>query len=66
MAVYFDYQIKSPTVAKHTVISCHCQYPLVAVGSINEPDAGGAVTLYLDEVSITFIHAHELHEICLK
>jgi len=49
MAVYFDYQIKSPTVAKHTVISCHCQYPLVAVGSINEPDAGGAVTLYLDE-----------------
>lgn len=50
MAVYFDYQIKAPTVAKHTSIACHKQFALVAVASINEPDAGGAVTLYLDEV----------------
>ena len=50
MAVYFDYQIKAPNIGRHTTISCHCQYPLVAVASINEPDAGGSVTLYLDEV----------------
>eukprot|EP00794_Sanderia_malayensis_P006805 gene6805-7574_t len=49
MAVYFDYQIQSPSLAKHSIIACHPHFGLVAVASENEPKAGGAVTLYLDE-----------------
>ncbi len=53
MAVYFDYEINAPSLAKHALIACHSHFGLVAVGSINEPDAGGAITLYLDEVGPT-------------
>ena len=49
-SVYFDHKIQAPTLATHELIACHNNYALLAVGSANEPEAGGSVTLYLDEV----------------
>ena len=50
MAVYFDHKIQSPSVAIQTDIAWHNNYPLLAVASKNEPDVGGSVDFYLDEV----------------
>lgn len=50
MAVYFDHRIQSPSVAIQTDIAWHSSYPLLAVASKNEPDVGGSVDFYLDEV----------------
>ena len=50
MAVYFDHKIQAPSVAIQTDIAWHHTYPLLAVASKNEPDVGGSVNFYLDEV----------------
>ena len=50
MAVYFDHRIQSPAVAIQTDIAWHSSYPLLAVASKSEPDVGGSVDFYLDEV----------------
>lgn len=49
MAVYFDHKIQAPSIALHTDIAWHSNYPLLAVASKNEPDVAGSVNFYLDE-----------------